>query len=225
MNSREVRFNNAAALLTAISILFLAAPRSRAQELQELGHFWAMKGTVQLLPTGNVLKREDGKVSVYTFKHQKYTVDNRLQLPKEITTWTYFDWQSVDWSDQIDRNDSDIPDGTFWPQNGKVKKILYLSARNGPVISALVCYTVAEPKEERQLLSTAGQIWVIAVRGNRTDSGYKYQKLWAKKLETQSNYGELSVQQLPDLGRVLVLYSASAGGSSESEQLDIYKLE
>jgi hypothetical protein len=208
-----------------ITVVFLlCAPMSRGQELRDVGHFWAMKGTVQLLPTGEILKREEGKTTVYSRVRSHYVEDRATRIQESAMNWIYFDWLSVDWHDQLDRNDSDIPDGKFWPQNAKVKKLVYLSARNAPVVTVVVCYTEAEPIADFPL-ATSKHIVLVALSGKVTDRGYVYHELWTKTVQKQSSYGELTLQQVPGIGRVLVLYSASAGPSSESEQLDIYRLE
>lgn len=224
MRPRAVFMSKIAFFVIFALVAVSANPRTASQEMQELGHFWAMGGTVQLLPGGNVLKKEDGAVTMYSYEHGKYGVNNQTNVALSLANWTYFDWQSVDWKDQINRNNSDIPDQKFWPQNAKVKKVLYLSPRNALVVTVLVCYSVKEAQTSYPILSTADQIWVAALRGTKTDTVYVYDKLWQRKLESQSNYGELAVQQVTGIGKILVLYSASTGGSSESEQLDIYRL-
>jgi hypothetical protein len=212
-------------VLVLVATLFLQfVPISNAQELRDVGHFWAMKGTVQLLPTGEVLKREEGKTTEYSYVQGHYVAAKGAQVAEQAMKWSYFDWLSVDWYDQLDRNDSDIPDGKFWPQNAKVKKLVYLSARNAPVVTVVVCYTVSEPPEDSPL-ATSKHIVFVGLKGNMTDRGYVYHELWTKTAQKESSYGELTLQQLPGVGRALVLYSASAGPSSESEQLDIYRVE
>lgn len=211
-----------AVLITAIFLLH--TPISKAQELRDVGHFWALKGTVQLLPTGQVIKREEGKTVLYSYAHDRFVADKGTQIPERLMNWAYFDWLSVDWHDQLDRNDSDIPEGKFWPQNAKVKKLVYLSARNAPDLTVVVCYTVPEPPEDSPL-GTSKHIVLIGLRGKLTSAGYVYNKLWTKTVQKESSYGELTLQSLPGVGKVLVLYSASAGPSSESEQLDIYGLD
>src|SRR5205807_814323 len=98
-------------------------------------------------PTGNVFKQEEGKTSYYSYRNGKYVADIGAQIPTELRNWTYFDWGTVDWHDQLHRNDSDIPDGKFWPQDAKIKKVIYLSARNTPVVTAVICSTMPEPPE------------------------------------------------------------------------------
>lgn len=212
-------------VLSSLVVFFLlqAAP-CRAQNLREVGHFWAMNGTVKLLPTGIVLKREEGKTTLYSFQRGRYVADKRVQVPEPLMNWTYFDWESIDWDDQLSRNKSDIPEGKFWPQNAKVKKLVYLSPRNAPVVLVVVCYTVPEPPEDFPS-EHSKFIRLVALKGNWTDSGHVYHELWTKTLEKESSYGELTVQDAPGIGRMLVLYSASAGASSESEQLDLYVLQ
>jgi hypothetical protein len=208
----------------ALAVLLLHSLRCEAQELKEVGHFWAMKGTVQLLPTGEVLKREEGHTTIYSYVQGHYIADKGIRVPERVMNWAYFDWQSVDWHDQLDRNDSDIPDGKFWPQNAKVKKLVYLSARNALVVTVVVCYTVPESTEDSQR-ETPKHIVFAALKGIMTEKGYVYHKLWTKTVKKESSFGELTLQDVPNVGKALVLYSASAGPSSESEQLDIYKLE
>ncbi len=208
-----------------IAVFFLLyAPMCKGQESRDVGHFWAMKGTVQLLPTGEILKPEEGKTTVYSYVRGHYVADRGTPVPEPAMNWTYFDWLSVDWHDQLDRNDSDIPDGKFWPQNAKVKKLVYLSARNAPVVTVVVCYTESEPPADSPLV-TSKHIVIVALSGKMTDRGYVYHELWTKTVQKESSYGELTLQQVTGVGRVLVLYSASAGPSSENEQLDIYRVE
>lgn len=219
------RRNHGFSALGLAAVLFLLHPlHCVAQQLKEVGHFWAMKGTVQLLPTGQVLKREEGKTTIYTYVQGRYVASKKTQIPERMVNWMYFDWLSVDWHDQLDRNDSDIPDGQFWPKNAKVKKLIYLSARNTPVVTVVVCYTLPESAEDNPL-ETSKHILLVALKGNVTQRGYVYRELWTKTVEKESSYGELTVQQIPGLGKALVLYSASAGPSSESEQLDIFRIE
>lgn len=211
-------------LVSFVALFLLCSLRCEAQGVREVGHFWAMKGTVQLLPTGEVLKREEGKTTLYAYVQGHYVAAKGTQITEGVANWTYFDWLSVDWHDQLDRNDSDIPNGKFWPENAKVKKLVYLTAQNAPVVTVIVCYTVPEPPGDYPL-ATSKHILLVALSGNMTDHGYTYHKLWTKTVEKESSYGELNIQEVRGVGRVLVLYSASAGGSAESEQLDIYRIE
>jgi len=66
-----------------------------------------------------------------------YAPDKGTRIPEQVVRYTYFDWMSIDWHDQLDRNDSDIPDDKFWPEKAKVKKLIYLSARNAPSLAWL----------------------------------------------------------------------------------------
>lgn len=221
--SRNAWVKGNRALVSVVIVFLLHSARCGAQEIRELGHFWTLGGTVQLLPTGNILRREEAKTTLYSYQQGHYVVSREVQIPDRLTKWTYFDWRSIDWHDQRDANDSDIPDGKFWPHNAKVKKVIYLSARHVPVVTALVCFTVPELHEEFSS-ATAKRIMLIALKGNMTENGYVYRELWTKALQKESSYGELAVQEVVGIGSVLVLYSASAGPSSESEQLDLYLL-
>jgi len=213
-------------LVIVLGFLQCLVHRSQAQQITEIGRFWTLGGTVQLLPTGQVLTEEDGTRKVFTYRQGRYVRTdpnaNRTTTPP-YSRWIYFDWASIDWHDQLDKNDSDIPAGRFWPREAKVKKVIYLTPRSAPKVTALICYTLKEPPEQSS--GTSQRIVVTAVMGKRTEEGYKYVQLWTKILQTESSYGELIVQDIPRAGRTLVLYSASAGGSTESEQLNLYTIQ
>jgi hypothetical protein len=152
----------------------------------------------------------------------RYVAGKGTRISDPLLKWSYFDRLDVDWLDQLDRNQSSIPDGRFWPKNAKVKKLVYLSAMNAPVVTVLVCYALPALAGD---LPLARRIMLVALKGTWTDRGYQYRELWTKTLEKESNYGEITLQDLPDIGRVLVLYSAAPAASSETQQLDIYRIE
>jgi hypothetical protein len=132
-------------VIAYVALLFLLCKLAGAQDVRDIGHFWVMKGSVQLLPTGDVLKREEGRTTVFTYLRGHYAPSKSTRISERTANWEYFDWLSVDWHDQLDRNDSDIPDAKFWPPNAKVKKLVYLSPRNTPIVTVLACYTTPEP--------------------------------------------------------------------------------
>jgi hypothetical protein len=74
-------------------------------------------------------------------------------------------------------------------------------------------------------MRTSKNIVLVALRGDMTSTGYAYHELWTKTMQKDSSYGELMLQRVHGIGKILVLYSASAGPSSETKQLDIYALE
>ncbi len=209
--------------MAAAALLFVFSPlRCVAQEIQKIGEFSTMNGTVQLLPTGNVLEREEGKTTLYSYQSGSYVPNGGVQVAPQVLNWIYFDWQSIDWGDQRDKNGTSIPSGEFWPKDARVKKVIYLSAPNATVVKVLVCYTMSDPTESSPLASSK-LVKLVAIRGTLTDRGYVYHSLWTKTLRKDSSYGDLVVQQVPEVGRLLVLYSGSLG-SAEIEDLTLYEL-
>lgn len=216
------------AFVASVMLLLFSTRTSQAQELSDLAHLWAMgkaNGSVQLLSNGVALKKEGGHNTFYSYHGGKFIPSSTVGgLSRSVLTWTYFDWNDLDYLDQVDKGTFDIPRESFLSRDSKVKKVIQIPDKNSETMTVLVCYTQPDHEQESPS-STAREIVILALKGQSAKAGYSYEKLWTKKLQEGSAYGGLVLQDISGIGRVLALYSAaSSGASSEDRQLDLYLL-
>lgn len=223
---RRARMRQLGAVIFIVVAITESVNLGHAQSVRDAGHFWAMSqeaGTVQFLPGGVVLKREDGKNTFYSYRAGGFAAIRSENISTAMGDWVYFDWDSIDYQDQLDRGTFDIPRDKFLPGGAKVKKVIYVPTKNAPEVIALVCYTVPVPEGENPIPG-ADYIFLLVLRGERKDAGYSYKQILTQKLQKDSNYGDLILQNVSGIGKVLALYSVAPGGSSEDRQLDLYLL-
>jgi hypothetical protein len=207
--------------LVCLSILVGSAPAMHAQTLEHIREFWDFTPDVQFLPGGYVLEAYDGKPRYFIYKDSKF---ERLQgaLPPLLKNWTAFDW-SVDYDDQINVI-STLPKElrAVLPKRARVKKFLQLDGPDGKSWVALTCYTHKTwggGINDKDIFLTA------ALETNPTHPQAKYRKLWTRKLDEQSNYGDFQYQSIPGAGKFVVLYTTGVGGDAVTYSVDVYRLK
>lgn len=208
-------------LLGCFTALLFPLSVSYAQTLEHVREFWDFSGDVQFLPGGYVTEGDEEKIKTYIFKNSKF---ERLQgaLPPLLKDWTSFDW-SVDYDDQINVIGT-LPEElrAVLPRRARVKKFLQLDSPNGKSEVALICYTRKTwggGINDKDIFLTA------ALNANPTDLQGKYRKLWTRKLDEQSNYGDFQYQTIPGVGKFVVLYTTGVGGDAVTYSVDVYRLK
>ena len=203
-----------------VSLLF-SASSIHGQTLEHIREFWDFTPDVQFLPGGYILEAYDGKPKYFIYKNSKF---ERLQgqIPSLLKDWTSFDW-SVDYDDQINVIRT-LPEELriVLPRRARVKKFLQLDGPNGKSEMALICYTRKTwggGINDKDIFLTA------ALNANPTDLQAKYRKLWTRKLDEQSNYGDFQYQTIPGVAKFVVLYTTGVGGDAVTYSVDVYRLK
>lgn len=201
--------------------LLISAPSARAQTLEHIREFWDFTPDVQFLPGGYVLEAYDGKPKYFIYKNSRF---EPLQgaLPPLLKDWTSFDW-SVDYDDQINVI-STLPEElrAVLPKRARVKKFLQLDGPDGKSQVALICYT---RKAWGGGINDKSIFLTAALETNPTDLQSKYRKLWTRKLDEQSNYGDFQYHSIPGVGKFIVLYTTGVGGDAVTYSVDVYRLK
>jgi hypothetical protein len=185
--------------------------------------FHSIGGSVQFLPGGFVIVTEDGKSTRYAFRSSGFVTSQEVLAPS-LRSWIAFDWEGVDYLDQLNRKDFDPDIRAFLPNPAKVKKVLTLSQPDGTSL-LLVCYT--SRSAQPLALPEATDISVLAVLDSEKDphKPAKFQKEWEKKVAANASYGEFELQTVPRVGTFILLYSASTGGDAVDRALSVYRTE
>ena len=211
-----------ACLMFLAFAIVLCAPRVWAQSATLVGRFTGLNGTIDFLPGAWVSAWENGHSKYYKFQGGRFV--RSPKLPKLLQGWESFSWDDgVDFSDQIARSDYDPRINEFLPKKRKVKKVVEFSLRpNGHEDLVLVCFTLkstdpSAPPDDTDIYTTA-----LVMRPGTPESTYK--RLWTRKMQADASYGDLSVQEIPDIGRFIVLYSGQAAGSGTNQGLNVYRL-
>jgi hypothetical protein len=188
--------------------------------IKQIGEFYSIDGTVQFLPGGYAVATEDGRTKLYVFRGSGFVLSH--DPPPNLEAWTSFDWEGVDYLNQIDRKDLDPGLRALLPNAAHVKKVIVLDQPTGKTLS-LVCYTVKSSERFVSLDST--DIVVAAVLDEEVSPNRppKFDKLWEQKLKANESYGEFEHQSVPGQGDFILLYTASPGGDSVDRTLTIYK--
>jgi len=219
----QMRFSNYRCFLAVVILFFFTTLKSRAQSLEHIAEFSAAGGQVQFLPGGYVIKMEDGQKERYIYQDFKFQ-HFEGQMPLVLDNWTSFDWGSVDYLDQINRQDFDHGLAPFLQRAAKIKKILEipLSGNKGKLV--LICYT--SKSQGKALTLNATDIFVTGVVDTETDihKPSKFRKLWDGKLEEQSDYGDFIYEDIPNVGPFVLLYSTQSAGDSVDATLNVYRV-
>lgn len=211
------------AIILTITVGALLLSRANGQTLQTVGEFTANAGQVQFLPGAHILKAESNRKEHFVYNKSKFVPDG-APLPATLETWISFDWTSVDYLDQIDRKNFDPDIRLFLPERVRVKKviILPLSVNQGRLI--LVCYT--QKSKAKATFLNATNILVTALLDEQSDATKpgQYRRLWTKKLQTNSDYGDFLLEKVPGVGMFILLYSAEVAASSTDATLSVYRI-
>ena len=202
---------------------WLISPLAQAQTLEHVREFWDFTGYVQFLPGGYVLEAYDGKPRYFIYKNSRFErLRGSISIPASLKDWTSFDW-SVDYDDQINVIRK-LPEEirAVLAKRARVKKFLRLDSADGKGWLALICYT---RKTWGGGINGKDIFVTAAVNSDRTDLRSKYRKLWTRKLDEQSNYGDFQYHDIPGMGKFVVLYTTGVGGDAVTFSLDVYRLK
>lgn len=208
-------------LFAAFSLLLMVFPsRLSAQSVSLIRRFSTINGTVDFLPGAWVNVWENGRSTYYRFQDGRFVQAPRL--PDLIRRWRSFGWGSVDFLNQIAIQNYDPGIDQLLPKQKRVKKVeeTPLPAHGEDLV--LACYT----QETTEQFAEPGDtdIYLSALLGKKGSSGTTYKLLWTRKIETDASYGDLELQEIPGLGRFVVLYWGDMGGSGGQDALDVYRL-
>lgn len=203
---------------TFLALTFYAVLGS-AQTLEHVGSFWSFLD-VQFLPGGYVEEDVDGQNQYYLYRHSKFE-PFKGEIPALIKNWSSFDGHA-DYLDQVDASGSLGADlKALLPTRAKVKKFHEIMLPGNKSSLALICYT----RTLRIEGANPTDIFVIAaVNANPYDTRSQYQKLWTKRLVSQSSYGDFQYQVVSGAGTFFLLYSEVTGGDAIEIQLDVYRM-
>lgn len=204
-----------AALLTSEPLL--GKPSTRLVRIKQ---FATLNGLVNFLPGAWVGVREGHRQTYYMFHNDKYL---QAEPPDLIRKWEDFDWNGVDYLNQIAIQSYNLYLDKFLPDNKLVKKVVEipLFERNNALF--IVCFT--EKATEQFARPGSTDIYFAGIASKTASSETSYKLLWIRKVESDASYGDLKVQEIPKLGRFVVLYWADMGGSGGVDALDIYRVK
>lgn len=205
----------AAALITVAPLYPQVAP-----QLASIKQFSTLNGTIDFLPGAWVRVRQDNSSTYYAFREDRFIPANP---PALIRQWQSFDWQTVDFLNQIAIQNYDPDLDKFLPVDKYVKKVveIQLSTRNSALV--LVCFTTKTT--ERFARPGDTDIYLTGVLSKKTNSHTTYKLLWTRKVEAGASYGKFVSQNIPNLGRFIALYWASVGGSGGVDGLNLYRVK
>lgn len=190
-----------------------------APQLIHTKQFSALNGTIDFLPGAWVRVRQDGHPTYYSFRENEF---RPADPPDLIRQWQSFDWQSIDFLNQIAIQNYDPDLNQYLPKDKRVKRVvdIPLSWQNNELI--LVCFT-KRTTTDKFSRPRGTDVYLVAVLKNLGGRRITYKLLWTKKVAADASYGNLMLQNIPNLGRFLVLYWASIGGSGGQDNVDIYR--
>ncbi|MFZ0820243.1 MAG: hypothetical protein WAM91_09245 [Candidatus Acidiferrales bacterium] len=188
---------------------------------KKLGSFGTDFGTTQFLPGGIVIVTEEGARRQYAWRGRRFVrVPNGL--PPELRGWKSFDWEGVDYLDQIDKQDFESEIRHSLPGGSKVKKVLeVVQSRSGRHLE-IVCYSL--PTTEQNEGVNHADLFLVGLDRMEGTPYFAYTERWSLKLAAAASYGNFTLERVPGAGLLGVLYSSSAGGSSASADVDIYRI-
>lgn len=207
-------------LLAVTSIMTTALYAQVAPQLVRIKQFSALNGTIDFLPGAWVRVRQDGNSTYYAFQESNF---RPADPPSLIRQWRSFDWQSVDFLNQIAIQNYDPDLNQFLPRDKHVKKVVEIPLPTYDGELVLVCFTTKTTEKFAEPGDT--DIYLAGVLSKKAGFHTSYKLLWTRKLETDASYGDLAIQNIPNLGRFVVLYWASVGGSGGEDALDIYRFK
>lgn len=214
-SSKRVCICLLAAMCLPVGPLFAqATPR-----LTRMKTFSTLNGTVDFLPGAWVRVRQDSRSTYYALRGSKFLP---AKPPALIREWQSFDWQSVDFLNQIAIQNYDPDLNHFLPNHKRVKKVVEISLAAHHETLVLICYTEKATEQFSETDDT--DIYVTAVLRKSENSHTAYKLLWTRKIEADASYGDFALQTIPYLGHFVVLYWASMGGSGGQDVLNIYRL-
>jgi len=207
-------------LAAVVLLMFAFSTRLSAQNVTLLARFSTVNGTVEFLPGAWVNVWNNGRSKYYKYEDGKFA--HASELPKILRKWKSFSWRSVDYLDQIARQDYDTDINEFLPKHRRVKKVVNIPLRSRGQELVLVCFTL---KSTSQFALPGGtDIYMTVLLAREGASTSTYTKLWTRKMETDASYGEFTFQEVPNVGRFLLLYWADMGGSGGQDALDVYRI-
>jgi hypothetical protein len=139
-------------------------------------------------------------------------------------SWTSFDWEGVDYLDQLDVKSFDPDLRAFLPSSARVKKVLSIPLSPGRGTLVLICST--HMSSAKFVPPDATDIFITAVidRELEQHKAPKFEKLWEKLVVENSSYGQFMFEILPGNRALVLLYSAVPGGGSVDRTLNVFRL-
>jgi hypothetical protein len=198
-------------------ILVVACPAG-AQKLAKIGEFTAFRetynDTVQFVPGALVIVHndiQDGKNHVYQYHSGRFVRVN-AGLAADMVGWNSFNWESVDYKDQIDRSDfEDQAIRSFLPVGARVKAFAVIPGSIKSIV--LVCYAM-DPGHEWGSGNERDLYLLMLDRGPFAAETH-YDKLADLRVEEESYFGGLFVYKQKQ-GTFVVLYSNSGGRTNSA---------
>lgn len=188
---------------------------------KKLANFGTLDGDAQLLPGGIVVVSEDNSKNQYSYQGQSF-VRVPFGLSPDLSGWKSFDWDGVDYLDQVDKLDFDPDIKPLLPTGSKVKKVLDMPSSRSKGRFVLICYSL--PTTEPNTGSNHTDLFLVGLDKIEGGSTNPYSKRWSVKLASGYSYGNFTLERVPKAGLLGVLYSAGVGGSGVSRDLDIYRI-
>jgi hypothetical protein len=188
---------------------------------KKLASFGTNFGTTQFLPGGIVIVTEEGTRRQYAWcGHRFVRVPNGL--PTELRGWKSFDWEGVDYLNQIDKQDFDAFIRPSLPVGSKVKKILYVPTSQPERHLVIICYSL--PTTEQIAEPDDADLFLAELERTNGDPYFTYTKRWSLRLAAATAYGNFTLERVPGAGLLGILYSSGSGGSNASADVDIYRI-
>lgn len=205
------------------AVLIMAAPlyAQVTPQLVRIKQFSTLNGVIDFLPGAWVsVLREDNSLTYYAFRGGQFLP---ADPPDLIRHWQAFDWRTVDYLNQIAIYNYDPYLNQFLPGDKHVKNVvdIPLPMHDGELV--LVCFTTKTAAQFA--LPGDTDIYLTGILSKAHGSHTTYKLLWTRKVETDASYGDFVSQNVPKLGRFMVLYWASGHGSGVVDALDIYRLK
>jgi hypothetical protein len=196
------------------------APKLPEQALpKKIANFSVLNGDAQLLPGGIVVVTEDDRQRKYSYQREKF-VRTSIDISPNLRGWKSFDWEGVDYLNQIDKADFDPAITHLLPTGSKVKKALDAPSGERGRQLVVVCYSLPTTEEHPGI--TKQDLFIAGLGKTETIPNDLFTVKWSLKLETAYAYGYFTLERIPGVGLFAVLYSAGTGGSGVTRDLDIY---
>jgi hypothetical protein len=208
-------------------VISLLAQVGFSQTLERVAQFDGVDGTVQLLPGPTVIVREpndDGQsktIYEYQANANKFVRVEHSSFG-EAGDWTSFNWDAIDFRDQVARVDFEDPDlASFLPKGSRVKGFAKAPGSGNDETLVFVCYSLRPNVPEDQMIDRDQRnLWLMMLRRGPLTNRTKYVKLANVPVAEQSYFGAMVVEQQAQLV-FIALYSAS-GGRHQTNSLNLF---
>jgi hypothetical protein len=202
--------------------LLFGGPTLFGQSLAKAGDFSSYDGNAQFLPGAIVLVQNDindGANNKYGYASGRF-VKVRSTLPPNISNWTSFNWGTVDFLDQISRQDFESPSlGEFLPPNSKVKAFASVPANKGQTL-LFMCYAVPPANPAQASTEEQRDIHIMMLTRGPFGKDAVYKKL--DDVQAGGAYFGTMVVQRQAKETFVALYSDAGAVSHRISSIDIF---